>query len=100
MDLVSADGSSVAVMAVSVTVGSTISGVGDFVGTATRVSVRDEAYVATASVRSASSSTVSAGFALFAAHERSKTPKIKSIEMDIILVFMLKVYNNRVGNCI
>jgi hypothetical protein len=86
-------------MAVGVIVGSIMRGVADAVGTATRVSVKDEAYVATASVRSASTSTSSV-CGLFVTHEKSKTPKIKSIAMEMILVFMLKVYNNTVGNSV
>ena len=82
-------------------------GAGDAVGTAARVSVRAEAKVETASVRSASvsNSTGWVGVDLFDSHEKSNAPRI-SVEKRIKRVFMvclpkdtplmvLEVYNNR-----
>lgn len=62
--------------------------VGDAEGTADRVSVRDEAYVETASVRRASVSTMPVGSESLLLNEKSNVPRIRIMAMDRILVFI------------
>ena len=79
--------SSVTVINGSVALGSTVS-VGDVVGKATRVSVRDEAYVATASVRNASVFSFPVCSVGVVLNENIKISKMPMIRMVKILVFI------------
>lgn len=77
----------VAVTTGGVSVGKSV-GVDDVVGTETSVSVREEAYVATASVRTASASVLLAWLELFAPHEKIKTPNSSIKIIERIFVFI------------
>lgn len=79
--------SSVTVTSGRVAVGSTAE-VGDAEGTATSVSVREEAKVATASVRTTLTSPEFVWLSEFIPHENSRNIKIPIKSMDAILVFI------------